>query len=101
MSDIETLLGYAQRFLERVSSPSFTLDEFSNYIKNLDQDISALPEVHAAKRISSAFEPVRQCGYFLRCGPDMKDRFVVPQVANLVEVIRHEIHPTDTKSTAE
>lgn len=92
MDEIQTLLGYAERFLDRVRS-SITLDEFRLYLKNLKEDASTLTDTAASARISAAVASARNCDYVLQKNPEMKNSVVLPQVEKLVKVIRDELRP--------
>jgi len=90
MNELETLLGYAERFLGRVRG-SISLDEFRQYLRNLEEDVSSLTNADAALRVSQALVSIRMCDYVFRNHPEMKDPVVLPAVEKLVGIIKEEL----------
>jgi hypothetical protein len=91
MNDIETLLGYAEKFLDRARSPSFTIAEFRGYLRNLEEDTSTLSDAPVAERISAAVRAVKSDDYAFANFSNMKDKYLLRPVEKLVGVIRDEI----------
>ena len=88
-SELETMLGYAELFLDRARS-SISIEEFRIYIRNISEDVSTLTNAAAASRISVAVATIKQCDYVFRKHPNMKDSVILPTIENLVEAIRKE-----------
>jgi hypothetical protein len=90
MNDIQTLLCYAERFLEKVRG-NITLDEFSIYLRNLKIDASTLSNPAAKERLFQLIGSLDVCLYVLRKDPDMKESVVLTAVERVVNSIRSEI----------
>ena len=89
MTQLETLLRYAERFLQAAQTPSFSVPEFWLYFRRLEAELSILPDPGAADRILRAM-PAERCAHILREEPAKKNEVVVPSIERLVEAIRKE-----------
>lgn len=89
-SELETLLGYAQRLLKKVRGP-IGPEEFGSYITSIEKDMAALSNPGKVARIRPALESVKGCGYVLRNEPDRRSEMVVAQVQKLIYSIKEEM----------
>lgn len=92
-TELETLLGYAKKFLGRVQG-SISIEEFGYYLQNFDKHITSLNDPAVAARINKAVLAVKSCSHVLRNDPTAKNEIVIPVVEEFIGAIQKEIQLT-------